>query len=170
MFRNLFTFFQQPPTVLGDWPLQTATIHIYLSQSIQLSWKEGSFSSRIRSIFPMIGQISDLDKHPQLWTSNQWITYEPTEFWRQVVAKTTKVEVKNQTRLVLCSPVKDLLPTLDVESEVREGDGGGVRVAGQEVPRPLVIHLLPLFSLLPAPLALLVPGTSRDASIKCHRY
>lgn len=44
---------------------------------------------------------------------------------------------------------------------MREGQRVGVAVPGQEVPGPLVVHLLPLFPLLPAPLALFVPARER---------
>lgn len=59
-------------------------------------------------------------------------------------------------------PVQDLLAALHVEPEVREGHRGGVGVSGQQVPRPLVVHLLPLFPLLPPPLALLVPAATAE--------
>lgn len=56
------------------------------------------------------------------------------------------------------SPVKDLITTLDVEAEVGEGNRAGSGLAGDEVPSTLIPQLLPLLPLLPAPLALLVPG------------
>ena len=65
-------------------------------------------------------------------------------------------------RGVIALPVEHLLPALHVKAEVGEGDGGRVRVAGQQVPRPLVLHLIPLLPLLPAPLALLVPAERRE--------
>lgn len=69
------------------------------------------------------------------------------------------------------SPVQHLFPALDIETEVGKGQRSRVAIAGQEIPRPLILHLLPLLPLLPAPLALLIAGPHqqrcrRDQSIK----
>lgn len=55
-------------------------------------------------------------------------------------------------------PVQDFIPTLHVEPEVREGNGDGTVFPSNEVPGSVICHFLPLFSVLPAPLTLLIPG------------
>lgn len=56
----------------------------------------------------------------------------------------------------MASPVQHFLAALHVEPEMGERQGGGVGIARQQVPRPLILHLLLLLPLLPSPLALLV--------------
>lgn len=55
-------------------------------------------------------------------------------------------------------PVQDFIPTLHVEPEVRKGNGDGTVFPSNEVPGSVICHFLPLFSVLPAPLTLLIPG------------
>lgn len=55
-------------------------------------------------------------------------------------------------------PVEDLIAALNVEAEVGEGNRAGARLAGNQVPGPVIPQLLPLLPFLPAPLALLIPA------------
>ena len=60
-------------------------------------------------------------------------------------------------------PVQDFIPALHVKPEVREGDGHRSVFPSDEVPGSVIRHLLALLSVLPAPLALLVPGRQRPS-------
>ena len=60
-------------------------------------------------------------------------------------------------------PVQDFITALHVKPEVREGDGHRSVFPRDEVPGSVVRHLLALLSVLPAPLALLVPGRQRQS-------
>lgn len=55
-------------------------------------------------------------------------------------------------------PVQHFIPTLHVEPEVGKGNGDGTVFPSNEVPGSVIGHFLPLFSVLPAPLTLLIPG------------
>lgn len=55
-------------------------------------------------------------------------------------------------------PVQDFISTLHVKPEVRKGHRDGTVFPSDEVPGSVICHLLAFLSVLPAPLALLIPG------------
>lgn len=55
-------------------------------------------------------------------------------------------------------PVQDFIPALHIKSEVRKGNWDRTVFPSNEVPGSVVSHLLSFFSVLPAPLTLLIPG------------
>jgi hypothetical protein len=57
-----------------------------------------------------------------------------------------------------CLPVQDFIPALHIKPEVRKGNWDGTVFPSNEVPGSVIGHFLPFFSVLPAPLTLLIPG------------
>lgn len=55
-------------------------------------------------------------------------------------------------------PVQNFIPALHVKPEMRKGNGDGTVFPSNEVPGSVICHFFPFLSVLPAPLALLVPG------------
>lgn len=66
-------------------------------------------------------------------------------------------------------PVQDFIPTLHVEPEVRKGNRDGTVFPSNEVPGSVICHFLPLLSVLPAPLTLLIPGKVGAVSTRSSR-
>lgn len=54
-------------------------------------------------------------------------------------------------------PVQDFIPALHIKPEVRKGNRDRLVFPSNEIPGSVICHFLPFLSVLPAPLALLIP-------------